>query len=108
MAQHGLDRHVTEVLIFRNEEYRQRIRVQVEHLRVGDETQEANTRIVARNLAEVIFVFSGAGNEQRNVAGEVLHRAQRKINPLPAMQAAGEEKVFLRAAIVSLRQYRRI
>ena len=97
MAQHGLDGDVAEVFVLGNEQNGQRIRIEPQHFCVADKAQKTNAWIVAGQLAKFSFVLSRSRDQQRNIAGKILHGADGEVDSLPAMQTARQQEVLLPA-----------
>ena len=102
MAEHGLDGDVAEVFILGNEQHGQRVSIEPQHFCVADKAQKTNAWIVAGQLAKISFVLSRAGDQQRNIAGKILHGADGEVDSLPAMQTARQQEMLLSGAILAL------
>ncbi len=96
----GLDHDQPVVFLHGHEWHGERARIQIDQLLVADAPEELNPAVVAGQRAESRFVFTGAGDLERDVALETLHRANDEIRALPSMETAGKEEVLDQAAAV--------
>ena len=92
--------HDQPVVFLHGHEWHRNSARQIDQLLVTDVPEELNPAVVAGQRAEWLFVFTGPGDLERDVAAEALHRSNDEIRALPPVETTWKKELTGRVSAV--------